>query len=60
MARVMGRPALVRVPAFAIRLALGQMSTVVLHGQRAIPKRLLDLGFTFRFPQARAALRDLL
>jgi hypothetical protein len=36
------------------------MSTVVLHGQRAIPKRLLDLGFTFRFPQAQAALRDLL
>lgn len=60
MARVMGRPALLRVPAFAVRLALGEMSTVVLHGQRAIPKRLLDLGFTFRFPQAQAALRDLL
>lgn len=60
MARVMGRPALFRVPAFAVRLALGQMSTVVLHGQRAIPKRLLHLGFTFRFPQAQAALRDLL
>jgi len=60
LARVLGRPALVRVPAFAVRLVLGEMSTVVLHGQRAIPKRLLDLGFDFRFPEAETALRNLL
>jgi uncharacterized protein (TIGR01777 family) len=58
--RVMRRPSLVRVPAFAIRLVLGEMSTVVLDGQRAVPRRLLEMGFTFRFPDAEAALRDLL
>jgi len=36
------------------------MSTVLLEGQRAISRRLQDLGFAFRFPEAEAALRDLL
>jgi len=58
--RVLGRPAWLPAPALALRLALGEMATVVLDGQRAVPRRLLDLGFTFRFPEAEAALRDLL
>lgn len=58
--RVMGRPSFVPVPAFAMRLAFGEVSSVVLEGQRAVSKRLLDLGFTFRFPDAESALRDLL
>jgi NAD dependent epimerase/dehydratase family enzyme len=33
---------------------------VLLEGQRAVPKRLLDLGFTFRFPDVTSALVDLL
>ena len=57
---VMGRPSLIPVPGFAMRLALGEVSDVVLEGQRAIPKNLLDLGFTFRYPDAESALRDLL
>jgi hypothetical protein len=60
LAKVLHRPAFLRVPAFALRLALGEMSTLVLHGQRAIPRRLEDLGFTFRFPKLEPALRDLL
>ncbi len=60
LARVLGRPAFFRVPAFAVRLFLGEMSTVVLDGQRAIPRRLLDLGFRFHFPGAESALHDLL
>lgn len=60
LGRVMRRPALMRVPAFALRLLLGEMSIVLLEGQRAVPRRLQDLGFTFRFPEAEAALRDLL
>lgn len=59
LGRAMRRPAFFRVPAFAIRLVLGEMSTVVLEGQRAIPERLLGLGFAFRFPELEAALRDL-
>jgi hypothetical protein len=60
LGRVMQRPAFFRVPAFALRLALGEMSTVVLDGQRAVPGKLRDLGFTFRFPTLEMALRDLL
>jgi uncharacterized protein (TIGR01777 family) len=58
--RIMGRPALVPVPGFAMRLAFGEVADVVLKGQRAVPRRLLDLGFEFHFPTADAALGDLL
>lgn len=58
--RVMGRPSLIPVPGFAMRLALGEVSDVVLEGQRAVPKNLLELGFTFQYPDAESALRDLL
>jgi uncharacterized protein (TIGR01777 family) len=60
LGRVMRRPAFTRVPAFALRLLLGEMSIVLLEGQKAVPQRLQELGFTFRFPEAEAALRDLL
>jgi hypothetical protein len=58
--RVFRRPAFVPVPAFALRLLLGEMSMVLLEGQKAISQRLQDSGFTFRFPEAEVALRDLL
>jgi uncharacterized protein len=58
--RVMGRPSFVPVPAFAMKLLLGDKATLVLDGQRQVPKRLLELGFQFQFPQVEAALRDLL
>ncbi len=54
------RPALMPIPAFALRLLFGEMATVLLDGQRAIPRRLVQLGFTFQFPEAEPALRDLL
>ena len=60
LGRVMRRPAFMRVPAFALRLLLGEMSIVSLEGQKAIPRRLQELGFAFRFPEAKAAMRDLL
>ena len=58
--QIMGRPAFIPVPGFAMRTAFGEVADVVLKGQRAVPKRLLDLGFDFRFPNAEAALHDLL
>ncbi len=58
--RVMGRPSFLPTPAFALRLAFGEMAAAVLTGQRVVPARLLQLGFGFRFPTAEAALRDLL
>ncbi|HEY8742174.1 MAG TPA: TIGR01777 family oxidoreductase [Chloroflexota bacterium] len=57
---VLGRPALLPAPAIALRLLMGDMATVVLDGQRALPSRLLELGYQFQFPSAEAALRDLL
>lgn len=58
--RVLDRPSWLPLPAFALRLVLGEVASTVLEGQRATPQRLLDLGFKFRFPSAEAALRDLL
>lgn len=58
--RAMGRPAFVPVPAFALRLALGEVADVVLNGRRALPKKLQERGFTFQFPTADSALQDLL
>ena len=60
LARVLGRPALIPVPAFALRLAFGEMGDLLLTGQRAVPRRLLEAGYAFRFPDLEAALRDLL
>ena len=60
LGKVMGRPAWLPVPGFALKLALGEVASTVLEGQRAVPQRLLDLGFKFRFPDAESALRDLL
>lgn len=58
--KVMHRPAFIPVPAFIIRLIFGEMSTVVLDGQRVSAKRLTEHGFEFRYPEAEMALRDLL
>ena len=58
--KVMGRPSWIPVPGFALRLAFGEVAEVVLKGQRAVPLRLLDLGFEFQFPAAEAAMKDLL
>lgn len=60
LGQVMGRPALMPVPAFALKLLFGEMSTVLLDGQRALPKRLQESGFAFEFSGAVAALTDLL
>jgi uncharacterized protein (TIGR01777 family) len=60
MGRVLGRPSLIPVPGFAMKTAFGDVSNVVLEGQRAVPQRLSEMGFTFRFPEAEGALEDLL
>jgi len=58
--RVLKRPSFLPAPAFALRLALGEMADILLAGQRAVPLRLAGLGFLFRFPTLEPALRDLL
>jgi uncharacterized protein (TIGR01777 family) len=58
--RVMNRPAIMPAPAFALKLALGEIAAIVLDGRRAMPQKLQNEGFTFKFPEAEAALMDLL
>lgn len=60
LGRVMGRPSLMPTPSFALQLLFGEMSTVLLDGQRAVPSRLQEAGYEFMYPEAVAALRDLL
>lgn len=61
LARVLHRPAILPVPAAAIRLALGEMGTVALLGsQRVVPSRLLQSGYQFRYPRLKEALEALL
>lgn len=60
LARLLKRPYWLPVPGFALRLILGEMSTLVLDGQRVVPARLTAEGFTFRFSRLRTALEDLL
>ena len=43
-----------------MKLAFGEVATVVLDGQRVVPERLQSLGFSFQFPELEAALRNLL
>ena len=54
------RPALFSVPALVLRLGLGEMAEVLLEGQRAVPRKALDGGYRFRFPELKGALADLL
>jgi uncharacterized protein (TIGR01777 family) len=50
---------LLPVPAFALKLAMGEMSAIVLDSAKVHPKRLLDAGFQFKFPELKEALIDL-
>jgi NAD dependent epimerase/dehydratase family enzyme len=61
LARVLSRPAILPVPAFALRLALGEMADqLLLSSARVEPAKLLASGFEFRFGGMEAALRHAL
>jgi uncharacterized protein len=61
LARVLRRPAVLHVPAFAPRLVLGEFADEMLFASiRAVPGRLLETGYRFRFPELEAALRHTL
>jgi len=61
LGRVLGRPAIFPMPAFAVRLAFGEMGKeLLLASARIEPARLLSAGYQFRFPELEGALRHLL
>lgn len=57
--RALGRPSWLPTPGFAFKLAFGELATLLLDGQRVLPKRLQEAGFQFNYPDVEAALRDL-
>ncbi len=61
LGKVLGRPSFMPAPGFALKLLMGEMAeALLLEGQRVLPKRALESGFQFKFPQLEAALRHLL
>lgn len=60
LGKLLGRPTFMPAPAFALKLALGELSMVVLEGQNAIADKLQESGYHFKFPAIEPALRDLL
>jgi uncharacterized protein (TIGR01777 family) len=60
LGHALGRPAVLPVPAIALKLLYGEMAQIVTGGQRVLPARLRDLGYEFRHPELEAALRDVL
>lgn len=57
MAKALGVFAIFPIPAFAIKLVLGDFAEYSIKGQRVIPKRLLELGFKFDVPDIYEALK---
>ena len=60
LGRVLHRPAFMPAPAFALRLALGEMAdALILGGQRVVPARAQALGYEFKHRTLEEALRDI-
>lgn len=60
LARALHRPAIFPVPGFALNLLFGEMSSMLLGGQRVLPQAALAAGFAFRYSELASALADLL
>ncbi|MGA2011537.1 MAG: TIGR01777 family oxidoreductase [Solirubrobacteraceae bacterium] len=60
LGHALSRPAILPVPALAIKLLYGEMAEMVTTGQRAVPARLGELGYAFAHPEVEPALRDVL
>ncbi len=60
LGKVMDRPSWLPVPALALRITVGEASTVLAGGQRVVPKRLQNEGFEFKFSNVEDALKDVI
>jgi hypothetical protein len=58
--KAMRRPSFLPVPGFMLKLVLGEFGSVLLEGQRVIPRKLLDSGYVFIFPEIEGALQSLI
>jgi uncharacterized protein (TIGR01777 family) len=60
LGRILRRPAWLPVPGLALKATYGELASVLLGGQRVVPRRLLESGYSFQFNDVQAALADLL
>jgi len=60
LGKALNRPSFMPLPGFVLKILFGEVSTVVLDGQRVVPKRLQEAGYEFKFPTLESALKDLL
>ena len=60
LGQVMGRPSWLPGPGFLLKALLGEMSDMLLNSQRVLPNKILKEGFVFRFPELKAALKDII
>ncbi|EWG13230.1 TIGR01777 family oxidoreductase [Cytobacillus firmus] len=59
LGEVLNRPHWMPAPGFALKIALGEMSTLVLEGQKVLPAKLQAFGYDFLYPDLRSALRNI-
>lgn len=60
LGEVMNRPSWLPVPTWILKITLGQMAEMLLHGQRVVPNRIINAGFEFRFSNLKSALENVL
>lgn len=58
--KILNKPFVMSIPEYLIKLAFGEQSDVLLASQRVIPKRLLELGFEFKFPTIELAMKEII
>jgi hypothetical protein len=59
LGKALHKPSFMPAPGFMIKLVLGEFGSVILEGQRVIPRRLLDNGFVFQYPDIQHALQSI-
>ena len=60
LGKAMHRPSFLPAPGFMLKLLLGEFGSVLLEGQRVIPRKLLDNGYVFIYPEIDGALQSLI
>jgi uncharacterized protein (TIGR01777 family) len=60
LGKVLSRPSFLTTPGFILKLVLGEFGSVLLEGQRVIPGKLVQHGFTFRYPHIAGALEEVI
>jgi uncharacterized protein (TIGR01777 family) len=59
LGKALHKPSLIPAPGFMVKLVLGEFGSVILKGQRVIPKKLLDNGFAFQYADIHTALQSI-